>query len=316
MQSSTFTIQASDGKSLFVYRWMPDEDGGAALPRKGLIHISHGMAEHGGRYSRLAEALTRAGYVVQANDHRGHGKTAESDADLGFFASSGGWARVVRDTAEILGRSQEDLGSMPVILLGHSMGSFVVQELMFARPDLASAAVLSGSNGKPSPIALAGRAIARVERRRLGERGKSALIHGLSFGAFNKAFKAPRTAFDWLSRDEAEVDRYIADPRCGFVCSTSLWMDMLDALPEIARPENLTKIRKDLPVYVVAGAEDPVSERAKGLSRLVDAYRRAGLFRVTLKLYEGARHEIFNEVNRDAITADLIGWLDKNAAAS
>lgn len=316
MQSSTFTFKASDGKSLFVYRWKPDEDGGSAPPKKGLIHIAHGMAEHGGRYSRLAEALTRAGYVVQANDHRGHGKTAESDAELGFFASSGGWGRVIRDTAELIERSKEEHPSLPAILLGHSMGSFIVQELMFARPDMASAVVLSGSNGKPSPIALAGRAIARVERRRLGERGKSALIHGLSFEAFNKAFKAPRTRFDWLSRDEAEVDRYIADPRCGFVCSTALWVDLLDALPELAKPENLVKIRKDLPVYVVAGAEDPVSERTKGLTKLVDAYRRAGLFRVTVQLYEGARHEIFNEVNRDAITAALIGWLDKNAAAS
>jgi alpha-beta hydrolase superfamily lysophospholipase len=311
MQSSTFTFKASDGKPLFVHQWKPDE----ARSPKGIVHIAHGMAEHGGRYGRLAEALTRAGYIVQANDHRGHGKTAESDDDLGFFASSGGWARVVRDTAELIERARDEHPDVPVILVGHSMGSFIVQELMFARPEIAAAVVLSGSNGKPSPIALAGRAVARVERRRLGERGKSPLLHKLSFEAFNKAIKAPRTAFDWLSRDQAEVDRYIADPRCGFVCSTALWVDLLDALPELAKPDNLAKIRKDLPVYVVAGTEDPVSERAKGLGKLVDAYRRAGLFRVTQRLYEGARHEIFNEVNRDAITADLIGWLDKNAAA-
>ncbi|HLM75018.1 MAG TPA: alpha/beta hydrolase [Polyangiaceae bacterium] len=314
MQSSTFTFQASDGKSLFVHQWKPDA-GAAPSLLKGLIHIAHGMAEHAGRYSRLAEALTRAGYVVQANDHRGHGKTAESDADIGFFGSSGGWARVVRDIAELVEHATREHPSLPVILLGHSMGSFFVQELMFAHPDMAAAVVLSGSNGKPSPLALAGRAIVRVERKRLGERGKSALLHGLSFETFNKPFKAPRTKFDWLSRDEAEVDKYIADPRCGFVCSTALWMDLLDALPELAKPENLVKIRKDLPVYVVAGSEDPVSERTKGLGRLVDAYRRAGLFRVTQRLYQGARHEIFNEVNRDAVTADLIAWLDKNAAA-
>lgn len=313
MQPSTFTFKASDGKSLFVHQWKPSAEGSA--PPKGLVHIAHGMAEHGARYARLAEALAGAGYVVQANDHRGHGQTAETDAELGFFSSSGGWARVVRDTTELVERAQEEHPGAPVILLGHSMGSFIVQAIMFERPDLAAAVVLSGSNGKPSPVAAAGRAIARVERRRLGERGKSDLIHKLSFGAFNKAFKAPRTPYDWLSRDEAEVDQYAADPRCGFVCSTALWMDLLDALPELTKPENLAKVRKDLPVYVVAGSEDPVSERAKGIGRLVDAYRRAGLFRVTQRLYEGARHEIFNEVNRDQITADLIGWLDKNAAA-
>jgi alpha-beta hydrolase superfamily lysophospholipase len=315
MVSSTSTFKASDGKSLFVYQWKPD-DGGSPAPRlKGLVHIAHGMAEHAGRYSRLAEALTRAGYVVQANDHRGHGKTADREEDVGFFGSTGGWSRVVRDIAELVEAWKREHPALPVILLGHSMGSFFVQELMFSHPDLADAIVLSGSNGKPSPLALAGRAVVRVERKRLGDRGKSALLHSLSFEGFNKAFKAPRTRFDWLSRDEAEVDRYVADPRCGFVCSTALWMDLLDALPEINKPENLTKIRKDLPVYVVAGAEDPVGERAKGISRLVDAYRRAGLFRVTQRLYEGARHEVFNETNRDVVTADLIAWLDKNAAA-
>lgn len=315
MQSSTFTFKASDGKSLFVHQWKPDEGGSLAPRLSGLVHIAHGMAEHGGRYGRLAEALTAAGYVVQANDHRGHGKTAERDEDLGFFASTGGWARVVRDIVELVESWKKEHPSLPIILFGHSMGSFFIQELMFERPDMAAAVVLSGSNGKPSPLALAGRAVARVERKRLGERGKSALIHRLSFEGFNKAFKAPRTPYDWLSRDEAEVDRYIADPRCGFVCSTSLWVDLLDALSGLTRPENLAKIRKDLPVYVVAGSEDPVSERAKGVGRLVDAYRRAGLFRVTQRLYEGARHEIFNEVNRDVVIADLIAWLDKNAAA-
>ncbi|MCK6587966.1 MAG: alpha/beta hydrolase [Polyangiaceae bacterium] len=310
MQSSTFTFKASDGKSLFVHQWMPD-----APPLRGLVHIAHGMAEHGGRYGRLAEALARAGYAVQANDHRGHGGTAERDEDLGFFASSGGWGRVVRDITELVDHWKKEHPSLPVILFGHSMGSFLVQEIMFERPDLAAAVVLSGSNGKPSPLALAGRAVARVERKRLGERGKSPLLHSLSFESFNKAFKAPRTPYDWLSRDEAEVDRYIADPRCGFVCSTALWIDLLDALPGLTKPENLAKIRRDLPIYVVAGAEDPVSERTKGIAKLVDTYRRAGLFRVTQRLYEGARHEIFNEVNRDAITADLIAWLDKNAAA-
>jgi alpha-beta hydrolase superfamily lysophospholipase len=312
MRSTTFTFKASDGQPLFGYKWQPAE---GEAPR-GVVHIAHGMAEHAGRYARLAEALARAGYVVQATDHRGHGKTAERDEDLGFFTTSGGWKRVVRDQGELIDRARDEHPDLPLIALGHSMGSFMTQELMYTRPEALDAAVLSGSNGKPSPLVAAGRVIARVERRRLGERGKSALIHSLSFESFNKAFKSPRTLFDWLSRDPIEVDKYIADPRCGFVCSTAFWVDMLDALPALARPESHARIRKDLPVYVVAGSEDPVSERTKGLTQLVAAYRRAGLYRVTCRIYEGARHEIFNEVNRDQVTSELIHWLDKNVAAS
>jgi alpha-beta hydrolase superfamily lysophospholipase len=252
---------------------------------------------------------------VQAADLRGHGKTAERDEDLGFFGAKEGWARVVRDQAELIERAREAHPSLPLIAFGHSMGSFLMQELMSTRPDLLDAAVLSGSNGKPSPLAAAGRLVARVERRRLGERGKSALIHSLSFESFNKAFKNARTPYDWLSRDEAEVDRYIADARCGFVCSIALWIDLLDALPALAKPESHAKIRKDLPIYVVAGSDDPVSDRTRGLTQLVDAYRRAGLYRVTYRVYEGARHEIFNELNREQVTQDLITWLDRNIAA-
>jgi alpha-beta hydrolase superfamily lysophospholipase len=189
------------------------------------------------------------------------------------------------------------------------MGSFMVQQLMYEVPEWLSAVVLSASNGKPSPIASAGRLIARAERRRLGARGKSPLIHALGFEAFNKAFKPNRTAHDWISRDAAEVDKYAADPLCGFQCTTSTWIEVLDALAEMSRPSNQAKIRKDLPVYIVAGSEDPVSEKTKGLDQLLRAYSRAGLTDVTHRFYAGARHEVFNETNRDEVMADLLSWL-------
>src|SRR5262249_5894088 len=155
-------------------------------------------------------------------------------------------------------------------------------------------------------IAEAGRLIARAERVRLGPRGTSPVIHALGFDAFNKAFKPNRTAHDWISRDEAEVDKYAADPLCGFQCSVTTWIEVLDALSALSPPENEARIRKDLPVYILAGSEDQVSERTKGLVQLLGAYERAGLTDVTHRFYPGARHEVFNETNREEVTGDLL----------
>lgn len=273
-----------------------------------IAHIVHGMAEHAGRYARLAESLTAAGFKVYAHDHRGHGKTA-AEEDLGHFGDENGWARVVGDLRRLLRKELDENPGKPLAVIGHSMGSFMVQQLMYEVPEWIAAVVLSASNGKPTPIASAGRLVARAERKRLGGRGKSPVISALSFEAFNKAFKPNRTASDWLSRDEAEVDKYVADNRCGFMCTVTTWMELLDALAEITRPSNQAKIRKDLPVYIIAGSEDPVSEKTKGLYQLLRAYGEVGLSDVTHHFYPGARHEIFNETNRGEVVHELLVWL-------
>jgi alpha-beta hydrolase superfamily lysophospholipase len=305
MRSSDFTHQASDGKRLFVYRFLPDE--GTAV--KAVVHIAHGMAEHAARYARVAEALTLAGYAVYANDHRGHGKTS-SPNDLGFFAREGGFARVVADLAELVAHEKKEHPGLPVVLFGHSMGSYMAQAFLIEHGRELAGAVLSGSAGKPNAIASAGRLVARAERLRLGERGKSKLLRSLSFEAFNKQFAPTRTAFDWLSRDPAEVDKYVADPLCGFAVTTSLWVDVLDALGAIAEPARQARIPKALPIYVFSGSEDPVSEKTKSLEQLLAAYRLAGIRDVSHRFYRGARHEVLNETNRDEVTRDLVVWLD------
>jgi alpha-beta hydrolase superfamily lysophospholipase len=305
MRSSDFTHQASDGKALFVYRFLPDE----GTKVKAVVHISHGMAEHAARYARLAESLTAAGYAVYANDHRGHGKTASTD-ELGFFAKENGFARVVADLAELVAHEKKEHPGLPVVLFGHSMGSYMVQQFLFDHGSELAGAVLSGSAGKPNLLASAGRLVARAERLRLGERGKSKLLGDLSFVAFNKQFAPTRTGFDWLSRDAAEVDKYVADPLCGFDVTTTLWVDVLDALGAIASPESQARIRKTLPIYVFSGSEDPVSEKTKTLEQLLGAYRLAGIRDVSHRFYPGARHETLNETNRDEVTKDLVTWLD------
>jgi alpha-beta hydrolase superfamily lysophospholipase len=309
METSTRTLNTADGAALFVYRWLPD------TPAKAAVQIAHGLAEHAGRYARLAEALTGAGYAVYASDHRGHGRTAPTPADLGFFAEHAGWRRCLDDLRQLNQTIAAEHPGLPVVLIGHSMGSFMAQHFISEHGAAFAGVVLSGTDGKPGPLASAGRLIARLERLRLGPRGRSALIHALAFGVFNKAFAPTRTPADWLSRDPTEVDKYVADPLCGFVATTQNWIDLLDALPEIAKPDRQALIPKQLPIHIISGSADPVSDGTKRLQQLLAAYRAAGLERVTHRFYEGARHELFNETNRDEVTRDLVLWLDGVIAA-
>jgi len=304
MQATSLTIRAADGGEVFVRRWAPL---GTA---KAAVQIAHGLAEHGGRYARLAQALTDAGYAVYASDHRGHGRAAAGAEDLGFFAAQDGWNAVIEDLRQVRRRVGSEYANAPIVLIGHSMGSFMAQQLMSDDGDAYGAVVLSGTGGKPSALAAAGRLIARLERLRLGPHGRSPLLQTFSFGAFNKQFTPARTPFDWLSRDAAEVDKYIADPLCGFPASVQLWIDLLDALGDVTSAQRQACIPKQLPVYVIAGADDPVGGNTKGVQQLLDAYRAAGLAQVTHRFYDGARHELFNETNRDEVTRDLIQWLD------
>lgn len=305
MRDDHFTFTADDGARLFVYRWRPDFGIG-----KAVVHIAHGLAEHAGRYARLAETLTDNGYLVYAHDHRGHGRTAQSQDELGYFGEQNGWNRVVQDLAQLCEAEKTEYPQLPLFLLGHSLGSTMAQQLLYEHPDLCDAVALSGANGVISPLVYLGQFVARLERLRLGKRGRSDLINSLSFDAFNKNFQPNRTAFDWLSRDEAEVDKYIADPWCGFTATTQLWAELLSAMPKIARPENRARIRKSLPIYLFTGGEDPVNEQSRGCVALAEDYRRIGLKSTSYKVYPRARHETLNELNREEVTAHLLEWLD------
>ena len=302
--TTEFWHQASDGKALFVRKVRPE----GAL--RGIVHIAHGVGEHSARYLRVAERLAAEGFVVFADDHRGHGKTAATPAELGSFGP-GGIHRVVDDLVELMRFEKLEHPGLPFVLFGHSMGSYLAQEFMLRHANDVAAVVLSASAGKPSALASFGRYVARLERLRLGASGKSSILRGLSFDAFNKPFAGSGpTKFEWLSRDRAEVDMYVADPFCGFDASTSLWVELLDLLGEIASPERQAQLPKGLPVRIISGSEDPANERAKGARQLAAALQKAGLTKVDLTVYEGARHELLNETNRDEVTRELIGWLN------
>jgi alpha-beta hydrolase superfamily lysophospholipase len=308
MKTADFSFQTEDRASLHVSGWAVDAP-------KAVVQVIHGMAEYGSRYARLAAALAAAGYTTYAHDHRGHGKSISDASPPGHIADHDSWNLIVEDAHGVNREIARRHPGLPIIVLGHSMGSFVLQQLLFEHPADMVAAALSGSNGKQPAKAATGKLLARIERARVGRRNPSRLLTRLTFGDYNKAFAPARTDFDWLSRDSAEVDAYIADPLLGFEVSTETWVDLLTGLDRIADPSNVARVPKGMPLYLFAGDRDPVGDFGKGMRRLHDAYQRAGIADVRLKLYPGGRHESFNETNRQEVTADFIAWCDEMVAS-
>jgi alpha-beta hydrolase superfamily lysophospholipase len=308
MQESELRLQAKDGTTLFVRSFLPE---GAP---KAVVQVVHGMAEHSARYARLARALTEQGYAVYADDHRGHGKTASGRDELGFFGDQDGWEAVVQDQLSILDELKARHPKLSVFLLGHSMGSYIARGAAIRRGSEWAGLLLSGTSHNAPLTYQAARAVAQVERARLGKRGKSPLLRKLSFESFNNKFHDPRTPADWLSRDPAEVDKYVADPLCGYECSTQLWIDVFTGLIEICSAKNIAKLPKRLPIYVMAGEADPLNNKLAEIRKLHQAFEEQGVNNVTLRVYPDARHELFNETNRDEVTRDLVAWLDSRLA--
>lgn len=305
MKVETSFKTARAGAAIHTYHWSPDYEVG-----RGIVHIIHGLSEHAGRYERLAEELTTEGYQVFAHDQRGHGLTAGSIDNLGFAAESGGWQLLIDDSIHLGEAERKQFPGLPFYIFGHSMGTYVAQQIVYQAPDLPDAVILSGPNGETGALTRIGRLIARFERLRQGRHGRSDLINALSFGAFNREFSPNRTSYDWLSRDEAEVDKYIADPLCGFLATNQFWVDLLDAIIEIARPINRSLIRRDLPIYIFSGRNDPVNNQGRGAEHLAETYRAMGIRNVSYRIYPKARHETLNELNRDEVLSHIIEWLD------
>lgn len=292
-------VRAADGHAIRVNVWC----GAAPL---AVILVFHGLAEHAGRYARFARRAAARGCAVVAHDHRGHGAGAPR---LGHFADRDGWEKVLGDAALVHDRVRRRFGDAPLVLFGHSMGSYIAQGFVMREPGNLSALVLSGSTWPPRLRVRLGRFVARVEMLRAGRRHRSALLNRMGFGQFNERFAPARTAFDWLTRDEDEVDRYVADPLCGTVPSAALWHDLLGGLLEIGTDEALRQVPAALPILITGGERDPVGGKT-GMQRLAAAYERTGHSAVTLRTYEGGRHEMLNEINRGAFTSDVLAWLD------
>ena len=304
-----FLENHTDKHSIPVYHWEPVE------AAKAIIHISHGMAEHGARYHGLAEQLTAQGYIVYSHDHRGHGATindSENDSPQGHFADQGGWNSVVLDLKMVADHIHTQHASLPCFLLGHSMGSYILQSYLSRYNPTISGTILSGSNYVAKPLLILGRLVAKIETLHQGRMGYSPVIHQLTFAGYNNNFKPNTTEFDWLSRNPESVKRYVTDPLCGFRCSNQLWYDLFGGLQEICSEHRLKKISGQLPVLILGGDQDPVSA-PNGLERLHKAFIRSGHSNTTLLLYPDARHELFHETNSPEVIDQLCTWLKKHS---
>lgn len=294
----------SDDKEIFYRTWIPENNN-----IHSVLHIFHGMAEHSGRYDRFATYLNTLGIAVYAQDHRGHGFTA-SDDELGYFADKHGWKRVVQDGYELSQFINRTHPGKDIFLLGHSMGSFLVRSLIPLYGDLYTGAIISGTGPSQGIVGVAGKTIAYLRSMKNHGRNPDTLLDHLSFGSFGKDFQPQKTGFDWLSRDEEEVQAYIDDPLCGFVCTSRFFIDLLDGIA-IANNRGLMKrIAKDFPLLIISGANDPVGGYGKGVRKVYQAYLDAGLEDVTINLVKGARHELLNETNREDIHKILGRWLE------
>ena len=301
------TFQATDNKSITYYKWMPS----IASDVKAVVQIAHGMAEHAQRYDRFAGFLVKNGYAVFANDHRGHGKTAGSQEAIGYMEDGGFWEKAVADMRTLHGIAKEAFPNVPYFFFGHSMGSFLVRDYVSKYGKELKGAVISATGCDPGMLGKIGSIIAKTESLFKGRKQLSPMLDKMSFGKFNAAFKPTRTEHDWLSKDEMEVDKYVADPACGTVFTTGFFIDLLGGVNYVNSAAAFHNTPKGLPLYLFAGELDPVGDNGKGVKEVFEKYKKSDHQNVECKLYENGRHEMLNETNRDEVFQDILSWLNK-----
>lgn len=303
MKASQFDLELN-GIRLGGHSWLPDGDARAA------VVVSHGMAEHGARYDDFGRALADQGVAVFAVDHRGHRLTAGAPGRAGHVADRGGWQLMVDDLRAVVRHVRFRHPDVPVVLFGHSMGTLVARELVTQPPLLVDGLVLSAPPGDPGVKGGPGLMLARGLVRTRGADHRSALLDRLTFGSFNSAFKPARTSFDWLSGVPEEVDAYVADEWCGFVCSTSFFRDLVQATMRVNSVRVVDATPRDLPILLVSGSDDPVTGGGVVAQKVATAYEAAGVSRVEVNIYPGGRHELLHDVMADEVTADILGFID------
>lgn len=300
-----FYFNSSTGKNKIHARMcVPD-----AEPR-AIVQIIHGIAEYIGRYDEFMSFLADNGIIAVGTDHLGHGKSIESEEQTGFFAYDNGWDYVVRDEEVLRLAMHENYPELPIIVFGHSMGSFMTRTLLIRYPDAFNAAIISGTGNQGAALVNGGLFMGNLVTGLRGAHHYSKFLNNLAFGSYNKIYENPKTEYDWLSRDEANVQKYIDDPLCGFIPSCSLFRDMMTGVKFITNKKNLTAMNKDMPVYFMSGDMDPVGECGKGVQKAYNNFLEVGMKDVSIKLYPGGRHEMLNEINKDEVYTDILAWLD------
>ncbi|WP_099469441.1 alpha/beta hydrolase [Konateibacter massiliensis] len=302
MQAQTMMLEAKDGQKIHIYCWDEVEQ-----PR-AIVQIFHGMSEHAGRYERFAKFLNENGFLVFADDHRGHGITGETNGKFGYLGEDG-FYRVVEDEYMLTEHLKEKYPKLPMFIFAHSFGSFVGQEYLTRYSAQIDGMILSGSAAQTGIMFHMAKYLAKIYGTFLGEEREAKLLDRLSFGSYNKKIENAEPA-SWLSRDDEQVLKYQKDSKCGFVCTANFYYHFCSGLTKLYEDDKLEQIAKNIPLFIIAGKEDPVGGYGKRVVQLEQIYRRKGLTDVELLLYEGARHELLNETNRDEVSSDVLNWLE------
>jgi len=308
MKKEEFYFTSRNGRTkLHAVRYSPEQLDSV----RGVLQIVHGMAEYVERYDEFAEYFTSRGIVVTGEDHMGHGKSVnqKQGGKYGYFCQQDPATVVVQDVHQLQQLTRKLYPHVPYVLLGHSMGSFITRNYMYCYGKGISGVILMGT-GMQSPLTLyMAKALVGIQKVFCGSRHTSKLIDKLAFGRYNRRISNPRTSFDWLSRDAARVDQYLADPLCGFVFTVNGFDTLFELIARLYRPGNLKRIPKELPVFMLSGKADPVGGYGKGVRRAYASLKKAGLRKIKLKLYAGGRHELLNEINRKEVMQDIYDWM-------
>lgn len=311
MKNSTFNFTDQDDIEIFVYKWEPD------TAPKAAVQFIHGLAEHAKRYTRVAEVLCNEGYICYANDQRGHGRTAGDLTEATLKGNAGvlgpnGWKGVVNDVYELSNIIKKEHPDLPLILIGHSWGAFITQDYIQEWGNEIKGCILSGTNGEVRPLGSKTKKLIKGEIKKLGPSEPSQKMHDMNFKSNNRDWEKVEgaTGFEWLSRDKDEVQKYVDDPWCGFVSPATLWLEFNKGFEKIYYSKNEQKIPKDLPIHFIIGSLDPIGNKTKGVQAMINRLNKYGIKDVTYKFYQDARHELFNEINREEVFQDVINWLD------
>jgi len=305
INKKTFSFLSNDKKEISFITWTPETD-----KPKAIIQIVHGMSEYANRYDDFAKYLCSNNYIVYANDHRGHGFTL-NDSKVGFFGKKNGWNIIVDDLKKINQIIRENYNDLPIIMFGHSMGSVMARTFAINYGRFIDALILCGSPSDPGQKAIYGIALAKTLGFLVKPHTKSNLLNYLTFRNYNKLFKPKYSNFDFLSRDRNEVEKYIKDPLCGFVCSNRFFVDLLEGLQYVNKIENINRMPKHLPIFFISGDKDPVGNYRKGVKIIFDIFINNGYNNSEYKFYNEARHELINEINKKEVYDDVLKWIEK-----
>lgn len=309
MVKEEFYFDSRDGKSrIHAVRYRPEDTGQVRC----VLQVVHGMAEYAERYEEFAAYLVERGFVVTGDDHLGHGKSVGQGGKQGYFCEQDPATVLVRDVHRLKKLTEELYPGVPYVLMGHSMGSFITRNYLCRYGTGISGAVIMGTGMQPKAVLDMARLVAGIQKLFCGSGHVSRLLDRLAFGGYGRGITDRRTAFDWLSRDRERVDRYIADPMCGFTFTVNGFGALFELVLRLYSPENLAAVPRELPVFMVSGDADPVGDYGKGVRRAYDSLVAVGLTDIRLKLYPGGRHELLNETNRSQVMQDICRWVEEN----